>query len=76
MKKIFSIIGILMLMVVVLTSCTKNNDSTNNIGDDLEPNPDDDITESIDEVDTIDKDINQEEIDSELNNLEQDLLNW
>jgi hypothetical protein len=35
-----------------------------------------DITGSISEVDSIDSELNDDELDSEINNLEEDLLNW
>ncbi|MBT3464920.1 hypothetical protein HN789_05285 [archaeon] len=81
MKKLFSLIAVLLVILITITGCSKNqvSDDDDVFETPTEPKIEDsnnDVTGSITEVETIDQDLNQDEVDTELNDLEQDLLNW
>ncbi len=71
MKKIISTLLVLMLVSLVITGCS-NQTAEPGTNDDATS----DITESIDEAESVDTELSQEEIDTDLSNLEQDLLDW
>ena len=65
MKKIISTLIIVMLVSLLITSCTTQ----------LKETPSE-ITDSIEEADNLDSELNSEELDTDLDNLEADLSNW
>ncbi len=81
MKKVLNVIFAMLIMVMVLSACSNPVDEDNYVGDGNTVDTagdavDDGVTESIEEADTIDDDLDQDKVDSELDNLEQDLLDW
>ena len=68
MKKISAILLIVLIISVFISGCMQQQLEEETAGDE--------VTGSITEVDTVDEELDSDELDSELDSLEEDLANW